>query len=563
MRRAVLVCLIAACGDDPPTGAIEAHVTHYDYAFDIESRVAHAELTLALDQGGDCITLPMRAELMGTPTINGDGVHATIGDGLAEFCGGGWDTGKTIKLGVDLTIPLATLGTSQVGYSVKRDSQGNDFYYLVSWINGCDRFGPCDNRPDQFATYRFTVTHPATYKARCQGTITEPSATQTVCDFSHAGGPTYSTFGVAAYPAWTQSDKGVWGGVQVTLYDRAQTLIDGAIDVGYHSGFMDYMQSYFGPYPYGTELRLLTAPTYWGGFEHPGNIVLDDVLARDPTPSYWNDTAHTLDHEIVHMWAGDQTTLASTYDFVWKEAMAEYLTYTWEDLTSAAYGTRTAGAWKSFSAAADFYPVPLEQPELFDYYGDVYGPGPMILFRQLEVLTSRAQVLAGIQMVLGTPRALSVDELVAALEQSTGLDLDGYVTAWIRGTGKPLWPRYNVTFTEGAGTSTLALVQTNKGANPRGCKFHVALRGAQATDEVLVAVNTFTDGVDQTLQVPTPSFTVTKVVLDPGAECLVYAMSVSPRLAPSTTNEVRVSSPFNTPARHPWNRRTPASAEDR
>ena len=121
MRRAVLVCLIAACGDDPPTGAIEAHVTHYDYTFDIESRVAHAELTLAIDQGGDCITLPMRAQLMGTPTINGDGVNATVGADVVELCGGGWDTGKSIKLGVDLTIPLATMGASQVGYSVPRD----------------------------------------------------------------------------------------------------------------------------------------------------------------------------------------------------------------------------------------------------------------------------------------------------------------------------------------------------------------------------------------------------------------------------------------------------------
>lgn len=545
---------LAACGDDGPTGTIEAHVTHYDYTFDIMSRQAHAELTLEIDQGGNCITLPMRATLDDVPTINGDPQSATVGADSIEICGSGYETGSTITLGADLTIPLATMGASQVGYSVTRDLQGNDFYYLVSWVNGCDRFGPCDNRPDQFATYRFTVTHPAEFDARCPGTITEVSETQTVCDFDHAGGPTYSTFGVAAYPAWTQRDKGSWGGVQVTLYDRDSTLIDAAIDPAYHSGFVDWMQQQFGPFPFGSELRVLTAPTYWGGFEHPGNIVLDDFLARDTRSSYWNDTAHTLDHEIVHMWAGDQTTLASTYDFVWKESMAEYLTYVWESTNSAANGTQTAGAWKSFSAAAAYYPVPLEQPELFDYYGDVYGPGPMIFFRQLEVLTSRAQVLAGIQMVLGQQRALSVDELVAALETSTGLDLDAYATAWVRGTGAPGWPRYNVTFTAGAGTSSLALVQTNKGPNPRGCKFHVALRGATPSDEVLVEVNTFSGGVDQTLQIPTPAFTVTDVVLDPGAECLVYAMTTIPRATDANARAPRVTSPFNTPAKHPWNR---------
>jgi aminopeptidase N len=557
--RLLLLCAVftvGACGDDAPTGQIEAHVTHYEYSFDIQSRAAHAELTLKLDRGGDCITLPMRAELVGTPTINGDAASATVAYDAIEVCGDGHDRGSTIKLGADLNIPLATLGTSQVGYSIRRDSQGNDFYYLVSWVNGCDRFGPCDNRPDQFATYRFTVTHPDNFKARCPGAVTEVSATQTVCDFDHAGGPTYSTFGVAAYPAWTQTDKGSWGGVQVTLYDRAQTLIDGAIDVSYHGGFMTWMQEQFGPYPYGSELRVLTAPTYWGGFEHPGNIVLDDTLARATGSSYWNQTAHTLDHEMVHMWAGDQTTLASTYDFVWKEAMAEYLSYVWEDMRSAANGTQTAGAWKTFSVNADYWPVPLDEPELFDYYSDVYGAGPMVLFRQLEVLTSREQVLAGIKMVLGTQRALSVDELLVALEASTGLDLDAYAAAWIRGNGKPNYPRYNVTFTPGTGaTSTLALVQVNKGVNPRGCKFHVALRGANASDVQLAEVNTFTGGPDQTLQVTTPSFTVTDVVLDPGAECLVYAMTTTPRTLDGASNGPRVWSPYNTAAQHPWTHR--------
>jgi len=65
----------------------------------------------------------------------------------------------------------------------------------------------------------------------------------------------------------------------------------------------------------------------------------------------------------------------------------------------------------------------------------------MILFRQIEVLSSRAQVLAAIATLLGEPRAISVDDVVAALETSTGLDLDAYAAAWIHGTGAPVWRR--------------------------------------------------------------------------------------------------------------------------
>lgn len=539
MRGVALICLLVACGgdDEPlPVGPITAHVTHYDYAFDIDSRAAHAKLVLHVEEGGDCIALPFRAESPTNVLLGGEPALATIEGETVTVCGTGVRSGSDTEIEADVVIPLATLATSQVGYSISRDAQQNSFYYLVSWVGGCDRFAPCDNRSDQFATYRFTVTHPATFKARCPGTITEISETQTECNFEHAGGPTYSTFGVAAYPAWTETSKGSWGGVDVTVYDREQTNITNVIDSTYHAGFVDWMQSQFGPYPYGSELRILTAPTYWNGFEHPGNIVLDDGLAKQTMPSYANPTAHVLDHEIAHMWAGDQTTLASTYDFVWKEAMAEYLTYVWEDMNDAAVASRTASAWKRFSQSAAYYPVPLNMPELFDFYGDVYGPGPMVLFRQLEVLTSRAQVLDAIKMVLGTPRALSVDELVAALEQTTGLELDEYAAAWIRGSEPPAWPRYAVTFTEGAGTSTLALDQINEKPNARGCKFHVALRGANAGEEQLVEVNTFTGGADQTLAVPTPEFAVTSITLDPNFECLVYLSSSTPR----------------TVRRHPW-----------
>jgi hypothetical protein len=160
----------------------------------------------------------------------------------------------------------------------------------------------------------------------------------------------------------------------------------------------------------------------------------------------------------------------------------------------------------------------------------------MILFRQLEALSSRAAVLDAIKSVLGQPRALSVDALVAALQAKTGLDLTAYAAAWIHGTGKPAWPQFQLTFTPGAGpTSTLVVHQTNAAtAGARRCKFHVALVAADPTMSVEVAVDTFHDGVDQTLTVPTPAFAVASTQLDPAHECLVYpaAAAAAARINP-------------------------------
>src|SRR5512138_803124 len=122
MRRALLLLVVVgACGDDPPTGPLAYHVTHYDYTFDVESRAAHAKVTLAVDTGGDCFDIPFRADAPANTTINGDAVDAAADGGKLMVCGSGYETGSKIELGIDLTIKLATLSASQVGYSITKD----------------------------------------------------------------------------------------------------------------------------------------------------------------------------------------------------------------------------------------------------------------------------------------------------------------------------------------------------------------------------------------------------------------------------------------------------------
>ena len=71
-------------------------------------------------------------------------------------------------------------------------------------------------------------------------------------------------------------------------------------------------------------------------------------------------------------------------------------------------------------------------------------------------------------------------------------------------------------------------------ATDKRCKFHVGLEGDQPGQQTLVAVDTFRDGLDQTIPVPTPIYTVSSIVLDPLGECLVYgaAFTAPPRFNP-------------------------------
>ena len=206
--------------------------------------------------------------------------------------------------------------------------------------------------------------------------------------------------------------------VHVTVYDRASTAHRRRDRSRVPHGLLDWMRVEFGPYPFGAELRVLTAPTYWSGFEHPGNIVLDDALAKQNG----RRTCTTWRTSSITRWrtSGPATRPRSRAPTTscGRSRWPSTSTFVYEDMADPAAAASTAAIWKSGSSLArSTSRCRGDKPALFDYYGDVYGPGPMVLFRQLEVLSSRDAVLAAIKSVLGTPHALSVDDLVAALER--------------------------------------------------------------------------------------------------------------------------------------------------
>jgi aminopeptidase N len=530
LRLGISLLLFAGgCASDSPVGPAEVVVLDYEFDLDLETREAAARLTLEVTEPGDCVGLPFRARDPAEASFDGESIASgELAGGVLTVCGRGWEEGEETVFSVRMTFPEETWGPSQVGYSVTEDLEGAPFHYLVSWVGGCDRFGPCDSRPERFARYRFHVTHPAGTRVLCPGEI-DPGEVSTTCRFDMPGGPTYSTFGLMASPSFTEVSLGDWGGVEVTLYDMPSVALAERLNVDDHAAFLAWMVERFGPYPYGAELRFAVGPTYWNGFEHPGNIALADTLGTAPS-AYSDGLAHTVRHELAHLWAGDQTTLASTYDFVWKEAMAEYLTFVFEDeVLDASVALATARAWRTFSRFAEYHPVPMERPPLLDYYGDVYGPGPMVLFRQVEALFGRAPVMAALADLLGAERAIAVADVQAALEAATGADLAGYFDAWVYGEGAPAWPAFEVAIAqEDAGPATVTVRQAQPEGRLFGCAFEVRLTGGP--DERLdLWFDLGADGAPEASQVVEPGFEVTGFVFDPGAHTLARGITATAR----------------------------------
>lgn len=502
-----------------PAGPARVTVTRYAYALDLTSRALRATLTLRVDAPGDCLSLSLQDAAPAEVQVDGvDARDPAVTDGVLRLChpGAGFAMGATASVSMRTVVPNESWRPTQVGFSQRNNSAGRRFTYFLSWVGQCGRVGPCDATPSRFARYEFAVTHPTGTEVLCPGAITRGDG-ETTCAFDHPGGPVYSAVGVMALSGgWRRTSLGDVNGVEVAVYDTTAARMADSLDRTHALGFLRWMTERFGPYPYGDSLRVVSAPTYWSGFEHPGNITVAETLVGNPALD------HTYRHEVAHQWAGDLATLATTRDFVWKEAMAEYLAFVYEDENlPAERAAQTLQRWREAASRAARYPIPDEPLDLLEYYGSAYGPGPLVFFRQLEVMTSRRQVMEALRALLGRERALSVDDVRAALEAATGRSLERYLQVWLRGTGTPAWPAVDARATTGPDGAVTLTVDVQTADNVvRPCRFRVRLVGdGGRTLDVPVRVG---DDATPRQTVLRPDFAVTGVEVDPGVEAMVF-----------------------------------------
>ena len=502
-------------GGGAPTGDLSAQVTKYDFAFDVTTAQATSQLALDVaPPGGNCWDVSCEVDNVSNVMWNETAAtSAAVSNGKLRSCGQGVAEGPTLTLGAHVDVSNDLWFGLDVGFSRRKNMAGGTFTYLLSWVGGCDRFGPCDDDPSRMAAFHFEVTHPADTVALCPGKRTA-TATLTTCDVENA--PTYSAFALAADTSWVAAPFGKFAGVDFVFYEVPGGNIAQSLDKTSVGAFMDWITSLAGPFPYGTELRIAGARTAWLGFEHPANIILLEDLdtIHDPMP---NTSMHVVMHEIIHQWAGDHTTLASASDFVWKEATAEYLAYVFEDeARPAAEATATRKYWDSIWQQSSYWPRPTDDPapDVQSFYGDVYGPGPMVLYLQLEPLIGRPAVLQGIKTFLSTPGGRSVVELKDALAQAAGKNLDAYFDAWVFGKGKPEWPSFAVKADEVGGEVTVTVTQQSASGKLYGCAVEVEVKGATKSARAVVDFGLAPSNAMATAMT-TLGEPVTNVILDP------------------------------------------------
>ncbi|WP_158625042.1 M1 family aminopeptidase [Corallococcus terminator] len=528
--------------DGPP---LAYAVDLYDLAFDLTTRELTSRLWLDVKGAREgCLSIPAPE---GVTDVRWQGVPAvstrTV-DGTLEVCGRSLLEGAP-WIDSRYVVPEATHLYTQVGFSRRPDLHGDVFSYLLGWVESCDFLGPCDDAPDRLSHFTFEVTHAPGAVVLCPGTLSHPDETHTRCELLGTRAPTYSAFMVASHPAWKRtrlvdSDVG-----RVDLYEAPGGLLWPALDAAVVEDFLRWMTARFGPLPYGPELRVAAAPTEWLGMEHPANIVLRDNLPLLPKV-YANMALHTWMHEVVHQWAGNRTTLASARDYPWKEAVAEYLTYVYEDEHRDGEAASTLAYWDRLARTASYHlrPSDVPAPPFISFANDIYGSGPMILLLQLESLLGRAQVLAALQVFLAEPGARSIADLRAALEGASGVSLQRYFETWVDGAGEPDWPFFQVEWREEQAL-TLTVTQRTVAGTVYPCVVELELQGDAPEQRQRFTVSYGLEPLSATVRatVPLPPWTVRRVEVDPRNRLVNRRSAGLLREQPGSGFELRLQRP--------------------
>lgn len=305
----------------------------------------------------------------------------------------------------------------------------DDGAFVASEPLGTTSWMPCNDRPDDKASFDFDITVPKQLRVASNGTLTGVTRTESKATF-HWSQPEP----MATYLATTTIGR-------FRFLRSSQDGIDSlvALDPGFgrrtpapfkRTGeILGVYQKAFGPYPFGST----------GAILDPGPVGF--ALETQTRPIYASPPSTYIHaHELAHRWFGDAVSVSRWPDIWLNEGFATWASWLWEQHL----GKRSLHA--TFRKA---YEAPLSKR--------FWGPpprrlgGPKNLFDS-SVYVRGAMTLEALREKIGNPAFYgllrswvsdhlygngSTAEFIALAETTSGRQLDKFFRIWLKRTGKP------------------------------------------------------------------------------------------------------------------------------
>ena len=311
---------------------------------------------------------------------------------------------------------------------------------------------PCFDQPDIKGTFRFSVVAPRGWEvvsnARAEGPPVADGEADRWTFRRTLPIPTYITM-VAGGPFYKLTDR--HGSIDLGLYCR-QTLAEHLepeewLEITKQG--LDFFQEAFGyPYVFDKYDQLVVPEFAAGAMENPGAVTFHEhyIFRSRVTATQREMRAGTILHEMAHMWFGDLVTMRWWNDLWLNESFASYA-----GVLSEVESTRFKEAWtifanfeKTWALQQDqlptTHPIVADIPDVLSVHlnfdGITYAKGAAVL-KQLVAWVGRDGFLEGMKRYFARHEYGNTElrDFLAALEESSGRDLDAWSKEWLETPG--------------------------------------------------------------------------------------------------------------------------------
>jgi aminopeptidase N len=334
---------------------------------------------------------------------------------------------------------------------------GGTYLYTQFEVADCRRVMAVFEQPDIKAPLQLTVTAPSAWQVVSNRPTPDPTpVTEGVSRWAFSATAPLSSYLYALVAGDYHVVRDVYDGashsIPLALLCRrslADSLDSDEIFAITRAGFAYYEAAFDYPYPFSKYDQAFVPEFNSGAMENPGAVTFheDHYLFRSRvTDAAYEMRAETILHEMAHMWFGDLVTMTWWDDLWLNESFAE-----WAAHHTCSVATRFTTAWASFSSQRkawayrqdqlpSTHPIAADMVDLDAVYrnfdGITYAKGASAL-RQLVAWVGEDNFIAGLRNYFSRHAYgnTQLEDLLSALSEASGRDLDEWSRSWLRTSG--------------------------------------------------------------------------------------------------------------------------------
>lgn len=355
--------------------------------------------------------------------------------------------------GEQLKVAVAYHGRPKDGLILTADKDGTPSATGDNWPDRVHHWIPSLDHPSAKATVRFTVTAPARDLVVANGALelTRSNSNKTRTWVWNEGVPIPPYCMIIAVGDFARVEPTQQAVPQLSYYVPQSDSRFAVQGFAPSAPSLKYFSETVGPFPY-EKLAMIVGATRYGGMENStaivfGSNLFEDFQKKQPRSRVYDIPTNVRDvvaHEIAHQWFGDSVTEATWADLWLSEGFATYFDglfierYEGKDDFRAYMKT----AAEEYFAYEKEHKTPIHDKETEDLNQllnpNNYQKGAWVL-HMLRGLTGDNAFFQGLRDYYAEHRnaTATTEDLRAALEKTSGMNLKDFFRQWVYGSGHP------------------------------------------------------------------------------------------------------------------------------